>query len=83
MCTADRKPQWGPPGLAHDTPRAQTCTFEGSGASKHHQNSTRRPPRKKEKKFLREREKSKILGGLAEGRPTERPKNLEDTHQKS
>ena len=30
-----------PPGF-HDSPRAQTCTFEGPGLRKHHQNSTRR-----------------------------------------
>ena len=30
-----RRPhQTGPPGLAHDSPRLQTCTFEGSRASK-------------------------------------------------
>ena len=32
------------PGVSHDSQRAQTCTFERPGASKHHQNSTRRPP---------------------------------------
>ena len=39
-----RPHQTGPPGLAHDSPRTQTCTFQGTCASKHHQNSTRRPP---------------------------------------
>ena len=29
-------------GVSHDNQRAQTCTFEGPGLQKHHQNSTRR-----------------------------------------
>ena len=29
-------------GVSHHSPRAQTCTFEGPGLHKHHQNSTRR-----------------------------------------
>ena len=36
-------------GVSHDNPRAQTCTFEGPGLQKHHQNSTRRPPEREEK----------------------------------
>ena len=32
---------------SHDSPKAQTCTFEGPGLHKHHQNSTIRPPRGK------------------------------------
>ena len=32
------------PGLHTTTRELQTCTFERPGASKHHQNSTRRPP---------------------------------------
>ena len=34
-----------PPGLHTTTRELQTCTFEGPGFQKHHQNSTRRPPR--------------------------------------
>ena len=41
---------------SHTTARElQTCTFEGPGLQKHHQNSTRRPPR--------ERRKNEISGG--------------------
>ena len=32
----------GAAGVSHDSPRAQTCTFEGPGLQKHHQNSTKR-----------------------------------------
>ena len=35
--------------VSHDSPRAQTCTFEGRGLQKHHQNSTRRPPERGKK----------------------------------
>ena len=38
-------------GVSHDSPRVETCTFEGPGASKHpHQNSMRRTQREREKK---------------------------------
>ena len=37
------------PGVSHDNQRAQTCTFEGPGLQKHHQNSTRRPQRERQK----------------------------------
>ena len=47
----------GAAGVSHDSPRAQTCTFQGPGLQKHHQNSTRG------------RKKSEILGGPAEGGP--------------
>ena len=55
-------------GFHTTSPRAQTCTFEGPGLQKHHQNSTRRPPeREKERKWGREREKkSDFFGGPAE-----------------
>ena len=33
---------FGAAGVSHDNPRAQTCTFEGPGLQKHHQNSTKR-----------------------------------------
>ena len=33
---------------SHDSPRAQMCTFQGSGLQKHHQNSTKRTPREGE-----------------------------------
>ena len=32
-------------GVSHDSPEAQTCTFQVSGLQKHHQNCKRRPPR--------------------------------------
>ena len=53
-----------PLGVSHVSPRAQTCTFEGPGLQKHHQNSTRRPPeREQERKWERDKEKkSEILG---------------------
>ena len=49
----------GPPGYHTTTRELQTCTFEDPGASKHNQNSTRRPPerQKKERKLWRERDK--------------------------
>ena len=47
-----------PPGLHTDSPRAQTCTFERPDLQKHHQNSTRRPPR--------ERRKNENCGGRGE-----------------
>ena len=41
----------GAPGVSHDSPRAQTCTFDCPGFRKHHQNSTRsQPEREREKK---------------------------------
>ena len=39
----------GAAGVSHDSPRAQMCTFQGSGLQKHHQNSTRRHPEREEK----------------------------------
>ena len=65
-----------PAGVSHDSPRAQTCTLEGPGLQKHHQNSTRRPPeREREKKSEngdgRGKKQREILGGLAEGGPAE------------
>ena len=38
-----------PPGLHTTARELQTCTFERPGASKHHQNSTRRHPEREEK----------------------------------
>ena len=57
----------GPPGFHTTARELQTCTFEGTGLQKHHQNSTRRPPerdREKERKWERKRKKKKreILG---------------------
>ena len=56
-------------GVSHESPRAQ-CTFEGPGLQSHHQNSTRRSPRKRRKNENcggRGEKKSEILGGPAEG----------------
>ena len=50
--------------LSHDSPRAKTRTFEGPGRPKHHQNSTRRPPERKKRKWRREREKKSDILGL-------------------
>ena len=36
-------------GAAQDSPKAQTCTFEGPRLLKHHQNSTRKQPEREEK----------------------------------
>ena len=68
----------GPPGL-HTTARGlQTCTFDGPGASKHHQNSTRRPPRGEKKRAKCWAVQGK--GGPTEGVRGRGPKNLEHTH---
>ena len=49
----------GPPGF-HTTARdLQTCTFEGPGASKHHQNSTKGPPERDTKRAKRWRAREK------------------------
>ena len=56
------------------TQELQTCTFQGSGVQKHHQNSTRRPPerhRKSETVAGKGRKRAKFLGGPAEGGPVE------------
>ena len=58
-------------GVSHDNQRAQTCTLERPGLQKHHQNSTRRPPRERRKNEIsggREQKKREILGGPGEGR---------------
>ena len=34
---------------SHESPRTQTCSFQGPGLQKHHQNPTRRPPRERQK----------------------------------
>ena len=56
----------GPPGLS---PRAQTCTFEGPGLHKNHQNSTRRHTVRERKitKWWREREKKERNFGRSGG----------------
>ena len=80
MCTLEVLGLWceapgGPEAarVSHDNPRAQTCTFEGPGLHKNHQNSTRRHPErdKKSKNGAGEKKKSEILGGPAEGGPEE------------
>ena len=61
----DVRPSGGPPGLAHDSPRTQTCTFERPGAS----NTTKIPrkrPKEREKRMKncggRGKKKREILG---------------------
>ena len=36
-------------GASHHRPRAQTCTFQGPGLQKHHQNSTKGPQKERRK----------------------------------
>ena len=58
-------------GVSHDNQRAQTCTFEGPGVQKHHQNSTRRHPEREEKNEFcggRGKKKERNFGGPWEGR---------------
>ena len=70
---------WGGPkfpggaaGVSHDSPRAQTCTFQDSGLQKHQQNSTKGlQERERRLKIVEEGKKSEILGGPAEGCPAE------------
>ena len=60
--------------LAHDTPRAQTCTFRGPGPQKHQQNSTKRPQEREGRKKIvvgGGKTKSEILGCPVEGCPAE------------
>ena len=67
---APAAPSGGAAGVSHDSPRAQSCTFEGSGLQKHNQNSTRRPPEREEKNEFsggRGKKKNEILGGPGEG----------------
>ena len=75
---------FGAAGVLHDNQRAQTCTFEGPGLDKHHQNSTRRPPRegRKERNFRWEREKkAKFWAVRRRGGPV--PGRGPRIHQKS
>ena len=63
----------GPPGLHTTTRELQTCTFEGPGLQKHHQNSTRRPPEREEKNEFcggRGTKKREIFGPPPFGAPT-------------
>ena len=68
---------WSPGGLeaagvSHDNQRAQTCTFEGPGLQKHHQNSTRRHPEKEEKNEFcggRGKKKERNVGRSGKGGP--------------
>ena len=64
----------GAVGVSHDSPRAQMCTFQGSGLQKHQQNSTKGPQeRERRMKIVAGggKKKSEILGGPAEGCPAE------------
>ena len=69
-CEAPAARSGGAAGVSHDNQRAQTCTFEGPGLQKHHQNSTRRPPRegRKEGNFRWERVKKERNFGRSKGR---------------
>ena len=73
-CASPAARSGGAAGVSHDSPRAQTCTFEGPGLQKHHQNSTKRTKREGEKNENcggRKGKKREILGGPAEGGPAE------------
>ena len=64
----------GAAGVSHDSPRAQMCTFQGSGLQKHQQNSTKGPQERERRMKIvagRGKKKSEILGGPAEGCPAE------------
>ena len=70
MCEPRRPGLVGPPGFHTTARELQTRTFERPGASKHHQNSTRRHQREKKRtKFPagESKNKSEILGGPGEG----------------
>ena len=61
MCTFGRLR--GRRGLYTTTRELQTCTFEGPGLHKHHQNSTRRHPERQKKNEMGEgEEKERIFG---------------------
>ena len=65
-----------PPAASHDSPRAQTCTFEGPGLKKNTTKIQREDPREREKKQSengcgRGKKESEILGSLGEGGPGE------------
>ena len=67
-------------GVSHDSPRAQTCAFQGPGAS----NTTKIPrkdPQEREErmKIVAGGKKSEILGGPAEGRSGGAPKSWTNT----
>ena len=63
----------GAAGVPHDNQRAQTCTFERPGLQKHHQNSTRKPPEREErKKFLAGEKKKERNFGRSRGRAVRR-----------
>ena len=57
------------PGASHDSPRTPNVHISGPGASKHHQNSTKRPPRegRKSEHLLWEREKMRNFRGEGSG----------------
>ena len=59
----------GPAGASHDSPRPHTCTCQGPGLQKHHQNSTKGPPRERERKLWRKGKKREILGPPPFGAP--------------
>ena len=63
------------PGVSHDRPKLQNCTFEGPGLHKNHQNSTKRPPRKEERMKMEAGEgkkKREILATLRAPHPFSR-----------
>ena len=52
---------FGAAGASHNSPRTPNVHISGPRRFKHHQNSTRRPPRKNERKLCWEREKKREI----------------------
>ena len=72
----------GAAGVSHDNPRAQTCSFQGPCASKHHQNSTRRPREtQKERNGGGEREEKERNFGRSGGRGVQGSLNQQQPQQ--
>ena len=67
----------GAAGVPHDGPRAQLCTFQGSGLQKHQQNSTKRPQERERRmkivatKFWAVRRRAVRWRAVPEGCPAE------------
>ena len=53
--------------VSHDSRRTQTCTTEGPGFHKNHQNSTRRPPEREKMRGGKGKKKAKFCAAPAEG----------------
>ena len=68
-CASPGGPVWWAAGVSPDSPRVQTCTFQGSCLQKHHQNSTRiHPEREEQNEFCGGRGKKKSKFWAVPGR---------------